>query len=87
MFFVEYIVERHHFHPLTRRGVYIFVNRYKGNAERRIYNFCKATTLDMLTTKTGKVFYDNCADFTFLNHTLHTVKIATVKARTGNTVI
>lgn len=42
------------------------MNGYKGNAERRIYDFRKATTLDMFTTKTRKVFYDNCTDFTFL---------------------
>lgn len=84
---LEYIIERHHFHTFARRGIDIFVDGDKGNAERRIYDFRKATTLNMLTTKTGKVFYDDCTDFTFFNHTLHTVKIATVKTCTRNAVI
>ena len=50
---LEYIVKRQHFHSFARRGVNIFVNGDKGNAKRGIYDFCKAISFDMLTTKTG----------------------------------
>ena len=41
----------------------------------------------MLTTKTGKIFYNDRADFSFLHHSVHTVKIAAVKACAGYAVI
>jgi len=84
---VEDAVKGQHFHSFAGRGIDVFLYGDKGNAERRIDHLRQPAHFDLLTAEAGNILYDNRPDLSVLCHSLHPLKIRSLKSRPGNAVV
>ena len=84
---VENTVKWQHFHSFAGCGIDIFLYGDKGNAKGRIDHLRQPAHLDLLSSKTGYILYDDRPDLSVLRHSLHPLKIRPLKSRPGNAVV
>ena len=84
---IKYILNWHHFHAGALFNIDIILNCDKVYTERRIFYLRIIAAENVVTSESGKVFYDNCTDKPVFDHFLHFLKARSVKCRTADTVV
>ena len=84
---VENTVKWQHFHSFAGCGIDVFLYGDKGNAKGRIDHLRQPAHLDLLSSKTGYILYDDRPDLSVLRHSLHPLKIRSLKSRPGNSIV